>query len=404
MTWRMLTRLAEVVAGRILPGLLNLGAITLVSAELLTEDYGQFSITLATVTLAGSLLFGPILHAIVPLHARYVAEGSQHRLERGLLGLTLMLALIVLIPGALAALAGWTGWPELALLLGYSLFSTWQPVLRARLQFWRYGASALVQGGLLVGILVALDMSGDPLGTTLRAYAASYLAGFLIAWLLTGAPLPGLLSAATIRSIFGLGGSLTISALAESVLLLGFRYVILWFGSAQFLGRFSFAVDLAQRSVGVVVNIVSFAVVPRAYKLNAQGAHQRFYHLLWQAALLAGTGAALMLVLLLILRPLDLLPGINAQTLPLGSFCAASAAFVINRIKKMVMDPFLISVGAPLAIPLGYVIVGIPSLLLAVGLISLGSEQGLLILYPSAYALVALFAWLSLKKRRKEAP
>lgn len=397
--WPALWRLIEIGTARILPGALNAASIVLTAGALNREAYGQFSITLATVTSVSAALFGPISQAIVPLHSKYVEIGEHRELERGLMGLTLALALLMLLACAGAAARGLMTWQSAALLIGFSLFSTWQQVLQARLNFWSYGAAALCQGVLLIVLIYGWKSATATPEAAILTYSVSYAAGFLLCWLISGAIVPTFPPIEMVRKIFSLGTSLTLSTLAESLLFLGFRYAIQWLGSPAFLGIFSLALDLAQRSVGVIINIASFAVVPMAYRLDAKGAKASFRRLLLRSAVLAGGSAAAVLAALVMLEATGHLPGIETGKLSATAFCAVSVGIVINRIKKMAIDPLLVSAGMAFLIPFSYLALGVPTLALAILLLYLGHQNLILLLYPLSYAGVAMLCGFLHKSR-----
>ncbi len=390
---------AEIGLARIVPGFLQLISISLLGRFLPASDFGVFSTGLATAGFAAIVLAGPVLHSIVPRHAAHAALGRSRTFERNALFLLLLAALGLSGAGGLLA---WTGrldasWALLA--AGAALYNGWLPVLQARLQFWRYGVAALTNAALLL-VLIQTSVSAAPsVSAAVWAFALSNTAGFLAGWVLCGAPLPRPPGRDMLRSMAGVGTSFTASNIAENGIYLGTRYAILWFGSAEFLGLFSLAVDLAQRSVGVVINIASFAIVPRAYKLAATGRREVFRMLLLRGAAVA---------LVLSLSVFGIFAGFEAVgwnerllggTFSLPAFGAVSIAVVANRLKKMVLDPFAVETGRHAAIPISYAVAAPLSIGVSLLAAGMGAEGAILATYPAAYLLVAALLGATVTRR-----
>lgn len=387
----------EVFFARIFPGALNVGLILVIAKILGVAEYGQFSLVLATIMLFVSLFSGPIEHAIVPLHARQSLNDGKAAFERQLFGAALC---VVGLVGALAVVPSVLGFAHPAWMLLFAasaLSGIFQTILRARLLFWRYGAAATAKA-LAALALVALFLHKTPdASTAVLLYALGVVAGAFAGWLVAGSPWPRLPDRAFLREVLPVGSGLTISTIAEAVLFVGTRYAIAAFGSPQFLGVFSFALDLAQRSVGVVINIASFAIIPRAYVTSAKGDDRMFGKMLVRGALGAGGLSAIVFAVIILLEYSGVLASYVGENFGHAAFVAVSVAVVINRLKKLAVDPVLVSRGVIRAIPLAYLVVGPLSLLSMAVLMSLGKESLVLIIYPTSYFLVALFTFAALR-------
>ncbi|MFB9146800.1 lipopolysaccharide biosynthesis protein [Halomonas alkalicola] len=380
----------EVMFARVLPGALNLLVIILVGRYLSAVEYGQFSLLLATITLFVSVVIGPIEQAIVPLHARQALAEGKGSFEGQLLGAIVFIVGVLGILTLGFVLLGLVQPAWLLLFLSSSFSRVFQPILRARLQFWSYGLAEIMKAAVaLVFVVLFLRYTPDA-STAVLLYAIGLFTGTVVGWILAGFPLPRLPNRAFFKNVIPVGTGLTSSTLAEALLFVGARYVIMLFGSPQFLGVFSFALDLAQRSVGVMINIASFAIIPRAYVKSAQGDDRVFRKMLVRGALTAG---GMSLIVFTGIMGLEYF-GIIAQYLGDGfsefAFIAVSAAVVINRLKKLSVDPVLVSRGIIRAIPMAYIMVGPFSLLLISGALLLDSEALVLAIYAISYFLVAL--------------
>lgn len=386
----LVRRSGEVLFARILPGALNLLTIIVIGRYLAVAEYGQFSLVLATTALIVSLFLGPIEHAILPLHARHSLNNGKDAFEGQILGAA---ASVIGVLGAVALGFVWLGFAHpgwLLLFAASALSRVLQPILRARLQFWCYGTAATAQA-LAALVMVSLFLRDTPdSSTAVFLYAVGVAIGAFAGWSLVGFPLPNLPERGFMREVLPVGSGLTVSTIAEAVLFVGTRYAIAAFGSPQFLGVFSFALDLAQRSVGVVINIASFAIIPRAYVTSAQGDDRVFRKMLIRGALAAGGLSAIIFAAIMVLEYFGIVAKYLAENFHHAAFVAVSVAVVINRLKKLAVDPVLVSRGIIKAIPRAYILVGPLSLLVMVGCLLLDREGLVLVTYPASYLMVAL--------------
>lgn len=386
----ILHKLFEVALVRVAPGLLNVISIVLLGRYLDHMAYGRFSTGLATTALAVVLITGPVRFSIVPRLAGFAARGTAQVFERGTLTMLLAAVAVILVPGVLISTLGGAEAAWTALAVSTALFGGWQPVLQARLQFWRFGLASWVNALVILAATWVFVARAPTTEAAVWAYSTGNLLGFLCGWVLCGAPLPGPVDRALLRSMLGVGTTFTLSNLAESGLYLGTRYVVLWFGSPEFLGIFSYAVDIAQRSVGVVINVASFAIVPRAYSFSAGGDSRKFLKYLRR-----GGGGALVVSLLVLagmygLQSFGWLAGLSGMGLSFDLFCVVSVAIVINRLKKMVLDPIAVDANAHLGVLLAYIMVAPFSILISIWCAQNFMESYIAYIYLMSYVFVAL--------------
>lgn len=399
-----IAKIVEVIVVRVAPGFVNLLSILLVGRHLSTAEYGAFSITLATTALVAICITGPIRFSIVPRRAAYEAQKKGHDFERGVLSLLFLSTSCLAVVGAILWSLGAVKFIWVALAVGSAAFDGWLPVLQARMQFWRYGAAAWTRAGAIV-IFLYITLAQEPTASAaLWAYLLGNLAGVIAGWTLSGCPLPGKLPGEMLRSTIGLGSSLTLANVSESVLSLGMRYLVLWFGTPEFLGLFTYALDVAQRSVGVVVNVVAFAVVPKAYQTSANIGRQAMQAYLIRVGTLAFTMAILVVLLVLLLNAVGWLQHWLGMSLPGVIFGGVATGVIVNRLKKLVLDPVAINFNSHVSIPMGYTIVAPIAAVCIAWLLQANHDILVSVIYAASYlgvaAITGMLLWINVKQAR----
>jgi O-antigen/teichoic acid export membrane protein len=390
-----LARLVEVLLLRALPGAVNIAALLLLAGWLGATGYGLFSTALATCGLLATLAFGPLKLAVVPRRAGLVGDDDGTVFDGALTAAALAVASVLAVAGALLFVAFRVEPGLAALVVALGIFTSLQELLHARLRFWHYAGAALLQSGLLVALLLLVVRPTPSLASALWVYALSYLAGAAASFLLAGAPRPRRPPQGLLPELLRVGVPFTASNLAESGLHIGFRYLLLAFGSPATLAVFSLAVDVAQRLVGVIVSVASFAIVPRAYQAAVSEGPVAFRRLLLSGAVVAG-GVALAVMTAVLLADWAGMPPGGELFVP-GVFVLVSLALIINRLKKMVLDPFAVHGGCPGSIPAGYLVAAPLALGLTFLSVRLGLDAGIYLSYLLGYALAGAvtfwFVW-----------
>lgn len=380
---------AEVVFARVAPGVVTLGSFILVGRYLDAADYGFFSTTLATIALITLVFTGPIRYSVVPRRAKYEVVGEEVAFERGALSL-LLFAVIIL--GCLGLVLWFVNIVEMAwlvLIVSSALFGGWLPVLRARQQFWRYGFTALTNAiATIFCIYLFVSVNPTPL-SALWSYGIGNALGFFVGWVACGVPLPGRVGRSQLGVMLGLGSSLTLSNLSENGLFLGARYVVLWLGSSEFLGLFTYVIDLAQRSVGVIINILAFAVVPQAYKKTIFEGARAMYAFLNKAVLKGVFFSLAILFAIFLLDALGWLGLLLGREIPMSFFFPISIAVITNRLKKMAIDPVAVDLRLHAVIPLAYLVTTPFAIGSIAWLAKLGLEKEIVLAYTFSYVCVA---------------
>ncbi len=355
-------RLLEVFGLRAVPGLLNLTALLLVARWLPAGEYAVYSTVVATSGFVASLIFGPLTFGVVSQHATLAAKGLAQAYERSVAGATLALAAAVGLLGAgVAHLAGVSvAWVLPAVAFG--VYTAVQEIPHARLRFWSYGAAALTQAVVLIGLLWALG--GQPLSAdrALACFGWSYAVASLMSLALSRTWRLGL-DTALLAKTYARGGGYTLSVFTESGLYLGGRYLVAGLGTVADFATFSFCLDLAQRLVGFLISLAGFALVPRAFRQHAEGSGSFLQPLLTGAAVSAVL-AVISVAVVAIAESLPLTQDIIGGPFHLTTYVVISAAVVVNRMKKLVLDPLVLRDGNTLRLVGGYALGGFTMALL----------------------------------------
>lgn len=387
MTQSYVSRVLEVVLARVVPGAVNVLSILWLGKIMETDVYGLFSVGLATSVMISNLSFGLIAYTVVPRHAQLTESGQKDDFEAKAMGGAIVISLIVLALGWLASALALLPISYILLIIAMGFFSTVQSILRARLQFWRYGLAALAQATALLSLLLILADPATGATTVLVFYMVGYAIGACVSFVLIGIRSPTPPGRKYVVDIFSTGFHFTIANLAENALQLGFRYGLLLFAPPIVLGVFSFALDMAQRLVGVVLNITSFALLPLIYKSLAKGDAQKSRRFMWQGNLFSGGVALLTLFGTMLVIKLEVIVALNPSTMSLPAFFFVSLAVIINRLKKISLDPLAVKSGRTGYLAVAHGLATPASFGLAAGLSVYSLEQ---LTYP-AYMLVYLF-------------
>lgn len=320
--------------------MVNLFALLFLARELVPVEFAHYSTVVATVMLLANVLYGPIAYPLVRelprFQARDNSEGYLGAVQTALAGLSAVLATLCCLLWAMqferVASAG-------MLLMAFGIFRVSQEWLRATLSFRGFALQALVQALVFFGLLsVGAGTSGYV--WAVQALLASYLVSALPAlwWRSVAWRLP---DADFYHGVRAIGVPYVQSTLVENVLGLGTRYLVGWFGSEQQFARYSFCLDLVQRSVGFVVNLTSFVSVPQAFHRIAgerNGTRSMLISLL-PAALMASALATLVVLGVMAAYWAGLFRLLEVAHYAPVSFVLLAVAVYINRLKKLLCDP-----------------------------------------------------------------
>jgi hypothetical protein len=346
------------------PGFVNLFVMLCAADWLGVEQYGVFSSVIATSGALASMLFGPLTFSVVSSYSAFAAKGEeneyagQHASAVSLLALAL---LSVVIP---ISLFGVIHWSWMAPTVSFGVYAAFQELHHARLKFVRFAAVSAMQSLAFLVLAWSVVRESPSVNSLLAVYAISYSIGAFFSVLLADNLKFSVPSLAFLSSPVRVGTSITLSTMAADGFVVGFRYILVFFGDARLLGIFSFCLDIAQRLIGVVVNAATFALVPVAFKVGVAGDLRGFKRVLRQGAGLSLVVAAVLIFMVFIFRWLKLVPALDSDLFEPVAFVILSMAVVVNRVGKMVITPMAIWVGRSVSILYGYLVAGPVALLL----------------------------------------
>ena len=337
---------------RLLPGLINVGVLLLIGEWLSAAQFGEYSTVIATAGFLASLLFGPLTFSIVPYHARFESDGRRDEYESSVIVTALAIGVLFILAGAFAVVAGLMPMAYVAPGAAFGLYTIALEILRARVRLWSYGLASLVQSAILLASVTFYMSQSRNASAALHSFTVSYGCAFVVALGLVGGVKLRRPDFSVFYNSVSEGGKYTVSVIIENGLLLGLRYMVSYLGSPQMLGAFSFGFDLAQRIVGITINITSFAVVPAAFKVHVSGG-QKFEKSLMQSALFAVAISLLVLVSTILVSNFDWIPGLGSALFNPATFAIISLGVIVNRFKKLTIDQVAMRNGNAISIPRG---------------------------------------------------
>lgn len=388
---KRLVKLAEIFIARIFPGLISVCALLVLSEKLPTAEYGLFSTMLATAGLVANIFFGPVSMMILPYYAVYQEKNEGKLFEKKIWGFYGLMLAVLATAGGLLSLVWVSAFPALLVVAALGGVACLMPLVQARIQFWRYGLVSSVQS-LIFFIMVFLWVDENyKYLEVIYFYCISCFFGILVLYISNGFPGAKFPDKEFFSTAITSGVPLTVSTLSESVLFLGFRYLILLLGRPELLGAFSLMLDLAQRAVGVVVSITSFAILPHAYRKDAQGDRANFLKTLFKGSLLSLLLALFMVFGVVVVSYAELVDSLSASNFSIAYFGIICAGLVFNRIRKMLLDPVIIKDKLSFSIPVGYVLSGSMALLAGYFALKINIDSMFYFSYMIGYWLAALF-------------
>lgn len=394
---RTLLQFLNVSLLRAAPGLVTLAALLILAGRLPSEEYGIYSTIVATATVLANLVLGPLIYSVLPQHAKWEHEGKSSEYLSRLFGTASALCILVTAIGIIGWLIGldptWAG-----ATVCFGLYTLLLEVVRAKLRLWLFGLVSLLQSTMIiVGYtwLVQPDWQSQEI---VRVFATSYGIVIPLLWFSCGRPAPRLPTREFARSIWTIGVPYTLSTLFDSLLFVGVRYVLLLGDQRVFLGSFSFCVDIAQRFVGFMVSMAGFMLVPQAYRLAARGNGTSFLLALRRGTAFSLVLASLSTAAVLTIAATGLVPSLSGPPFDAAVFVAVAGAVVINRAKKILLDPLAVHLHRTYLILYGYLIGGPVAIVLAQLAVTMGSSRAVSLAYLAGYAVATAAAAARLVK------
>lgn len=387
---------ANVLVSRLIPGALNVITFLVLATWLSRESYGIASTYIATAAAATDLLLGPITHSALIHYSEHRARGEQKRYESVHVSNTILVSTIIGLTGLGLVWAGLVDWRIIAAVVAVGAYSSIQEIAHARLQFYRFAIGSSAQSVAFLLLAYAIVRPEPTVSNTLEAFAISYAIGAMTSVLLVRPklawPSPQMLKAA-----FGLGSIPTLSNFALNGLNLGCRYLLMLFGRNDTLGVFAFSLDIAQRAVGIFLNLATFALVPRALKNSENGDARQLWSMLARGWLGAVAVSLLGAATILAIAATQLVPSLNRPVYDPISFGLICLAVIVHRSSKMVLSPVAMRLRRT-AVLLKPLFVIAPVALASVALtLYLEIPYGVELVYTLAYMGWAAVAYRSLK-------
>lgn len=330
----------EIFIVRLVPGLINVAVLFVLAAWLSRESYGLASTFMATATAAGMFLYGPILHPALVQHAEHSQREQQTAFEHSHATNSLLFSVAICLVGIPLSFTDLLDWRMVAATVAFGFYTAILQICRSRLQFIRFGIGSTAQSVaffLFALLLVRPDPSSD---SVLEAFAASYLLGAIVSGALVNMRFARP-SFSNIKESLVIGTAPTLSNAAETLFSLGSRYVLIAIGRMDALGTYSFSLDLAQKTVGIFINIATFGIVPHALKSNDV---RHLWRSLARGSLVAISVSLMSAGAILALGSTSWISALNGLLYDPLSFLIVALGVMINRTGKMMMTPIAIRV------------------------------------------------------------
>lgn len=398
--WARLGHIAEAMALRFLPGIINLFVLISLAAWMSTKTYGIVSTYIATSGALANFLFGHIILSALALHSEYVARGEQKAFEQFLVTISTAFAMLVGSLALILWLAGIPFWTVLIATGAFAAYTAIQEILHARVQFIRFAIASTVQSASFLALAFLWVRPSPGMETALLAFAASYAIGAVASALLSRTA-PMRLSGPYLKDSLRVGTPITLSNGAADAFALGCRYLLVLFGAFQVLGVFSFSLDLAQKTVGVFINAATFATVARAFKGSASVKLRALRGQLWRGATIAAGIALMSLCALIVLGTLGIVQALDRPVYDPISLIIVSVAVIANRTGKMVITPLALRLKQTGIVLTAFAIAAPIAFIVAAGGILLGLAYAVEIGYVIAFVLwVAIAEMVTLRRIR----
>jgi O-antigen/teichoic acid export membrane protein len=321
------------------PGIVNLIILGLFGKWLSVADYGIYSTIVAGGGFAANLVFGPLIYSIISQHARLQTEHLVEDFQATLVICVVIASFLLGLMSLILFYAGYNQWLWIFPVIAIGSYTVFQEILHAQVRFYAYGIASFSQSIVLLALSFLVLHRYPDYSTAVLIFSASYAISSVFSLYLCGFPSKLLPKKLMIRHIFKIGTGYTISILAENCLYMGFRLLSASIVSPTQNGIVAFSIDLSQRLVGFVINLVGFAVVPRAFKKAATTERHSFINELLRGAALSSVLAALSVAAVLLTAASGRFTTLSEGPFEANTFILISAAVVMNRLKKLIIDP-----------------------------------------------------------------
>lgn len=298
----------QYLLARGLPGVLNFLAIAVYTRLLNPEQYGAYALTIATVSAVDALL----LHWLRLALLRFLPMANQDQ-PTTLVTIVRLYALISVVVSVLAAAVGWLvvddDLSRQLVLLGALLFvvqGAFELTVereRSELSPKRYGLYAGLKAviGLAVGTFLAasgMGAAGLLIGLVVAMIFPLVVLGGGARWL---SQLGARYDPALARKVMAYGVPLAATSVLAFLVSGSDRFMLAWYLDTGAAGQYVVGYDLAQFTLGLLLNIVNLAAYPlivSAFEKNGEEAARRMLRWTLQLLLMVGLPATVGLAVL----------------------------------------------------------------------------------------------------------
>jgi O-antigen/teichoic acid export membrane protein len=279
------------------PALVNFLGLLLFARLLAPEEYGRYALVMAGVGLANATCFWWLQYGLLRFLPAYRdrRESLLSAIATGYGGAVLatlpLLGALLLVPGLSV--------PRGLLLLGAVLLwvQSWHEVnlelTRSDLRPGRYGVLLATRALLMVSVGGALAYAGwGAAGVLAGGIAAAIVPSLAVLRANWRGVHPGRAHAETLRKV--LRYALPLTATSAMMLIVGSfdRFFLEWLGSRHAVGVYAAGYDLAQFTLGMLMNVVYLAAFPLALRaLESDGPDAARAHLATGFAAMLAVGA-----------------------------------------------------------------------------------------------------------------
>lgn len=382
-------KIFEAIVLRAIPGLINLFTLLLLSNRLSIIDYGQYSTIIASSGFLAAMIYGPLTFSIISQHTQIAKNKLDKLYESSLVSTSIIISLCILMLSLYIPKNDYFDIYFIISCITFGFYTIAQEILHAQLKIIQFGISSLTQSLLfIITVLIFTDINHTT-NFVLILYSISYLIAASVSLHFSNNLYLKIPKFTILTKTFEIGFPYTISIALEQCIYLGTRFIIHFFGANAYLGTFSFCTDIAQRIIGFLINATTFVTVPTAFKEDTIASNLKFKTILCKGAILATLLASTAFLIIIFLWNSRLIEQFNKSLFDPISFTILSLAVLINRIKKLTIDPIIMRENKTSMIAFGYAASGPLTLIFCTIFIYLQLPRWCEIAYTAGYLIAA---------------
>ncbi len=256
--------------GRIIPGIVSLLALALYTRLLTAEQYGQYALVMAAVSIVNAVCFQWLSLSVgrfLPKHDNQ----AETLLSTTFISFFILVTITGLLGGAVACF-----WPDknlrwfivIALVIGW--LQAWYDlnlkIINIRMLSIRYG----VINSIKAVLTLVLGLGLFYLGLGVIGILLGLILGLLISAYFSRTHWRGIskqfYSKLMLKDFMSYGMPLTLTFLLTLTLDVSDRFLISWFLNTESVGTYAAAYDLTQQSLGMLMGVIHLAAFPLALR------------------------------------------------------------------------------------------------------------------------------------------